>query len=62
MIDTLFSHYIDKVFVFMSPEGNVTFVLPWLNFDFIFVTVLVCITIAFLFDVFCIFVAHWRKH
>ena len=62
MTDSLFSPVIDKVFVFLSSDDHVTFVLPWLNFDFIYITILVCITIAFIFDTVCIFLAHWRKH
>lgn len=62
MIYTLWSDAIDKVFVFLRPDGSVSFVLPWINFDYLYIAVLVCITLAFIFDVFCIFVAHWRKH
>ena len=62
MSDTLFTPIIDKVFVFLSPEDHVTFVLPWLNFDFIYICILVCITVAFIFDTLTIFISHWRKH
>lgn len=52
---------IDKVFVFFGSDGNVVFFLPWLNFDFIFICLLVIVTLNFIFDVVFIFLSRWRR-
>ena len=62
MIDTLFGEYIDKVFVFLRSDESISFVLPWINFDYIYLTFVIMATISFVFEVFCIFVSHWRDH
>lgn len=60
---SLFVDYIDKVFVFFAADGSISFVLPWLNFDYIYISILVCLTIVFIFDVVFIFINQkGKKH
>lgn len=63
IFDFLFENYIDKVFVFFDSQGCISFLLPWINLDYIYITILVCIFIKFMFDVLFIFInGKGKKH
>lgn len=54
--------YIDKVYVFVDQDNNIRFIFPSLNFDFIFITLLVLTTIKFTFDFLYVLLSKGEKY
>lgn len=60
-IDLFLDNFIDRVYVFFNDSGNVSFVLPSINLDFVYILILVIITFKFVFDILYIILSRSYK-
>lgn len=60
-IQIFFDEFIDKVYVFFTDQGNVSFFVPVINLDFVYVLVFIIITFNFIFDMLFILLSRGDK-
>lgn len=61
MLSDLIGNFTDKIYVFVTSDGSVSFVLPWIDPDAIVLTIGILITIWFFFETLFVFIGRWKK-